>query len=167
MATLRLQTPSSYLICNTIRRAHYLRSRQQNFIYTKIFNLQYSDSVASATTTTPDSSPSSPAFLVHLRNELKVALRAKDVGRLPVLRAILADITNASKTAQPIATDKQLKKRMLRKAKDCRAAALDFQKAGRLDLSIGEQKEAEILEHYAAQIEIPMTNNVTRQLRDP
>ena len=159
MPTLRLAFPSNQLLRNITRVAPSLRCRDQSIIYTKTFCLRYSDSVVSATTTTsPGPAQSSPAFLLHLRNELKAALRAKDVGKLPVLRAILADVTNASKTAQPIATDKQLKKRILRRATACRAAALEFQKAGRSDLSKGEQNEAEILEYYAAQIEIPTTN---------
>ena len=103
--------------------------------------------------------PSLPSFLVHLRNELKAALRAKDRGRLPVIRAVLADVTNASKTAQPISTDKQLKKRMLKKATTYRQAVEEYRKAGRSDLVKEAENEIEILERYAAQIEVPPSNH--------
>src|SRR3954471_6261859 len=48
--------------------------------------------------------PASP-LLSKLRTDLKSAMRAKDTARLSVLRSLLADITNASKTSSPITND--------------------------------------------------------------
>src|ERR1051326_7942459 len=43
--------------------------------------------------------------LSRLREDLKTAMRAKDAARLSVLRAVLANITNASKTNAPVKDD--------------------------------------------------------------
>ena len=163
MAALRLQFPSYLALCNIARTVRTNQPRQYRSVQIlDVLRLPYSDSAVSDIGSS-DSALSSPTFIIHLRNELKAALRAKDTGRLPVIRAVLADVTNASKTAQPISTDKQLKKRMLKRAMACRRAAEEYQKAGRLDLIKSAENEIEILEQYAEQIKVPVTNQVTRK----
>ena len=152
-----------HTLCNVARTTSVNLSRQYRPIQiTKVSRVPFSNSAAPATPSA-DSAPSSPTFLIHLRNELKTALRAKDTGRLPVIRALLADVTNASKTAQPIATDKQLKKRILKRATACRRAAEEYQRAGRSDLVKDAENEIRILEQYAAQIEVSVPSRSTHE----
>ena len=117
---------------------------------TSLLGARYSTDTASA----PIESTLSPPFLSNIRQDLKTAMRNRDSSRLPVLRALLSDITNASKTAQPIATDKQLQKRMRKRAKACLDAAAQFEKAQRMDLKQKEEAEAAMLEEYAAMITV-------------
>src|SRR5262245_51749597 len=72
--------------------------------------------------------------LSTLQPDLKTALRSKDKPRLAVLRALLAEITNASKTAKPIATDSHFYTLLARQIKSSNAAIEEFAAAKREDL---------------------------------
>ncbi|KAF1813319.1 GatB/YqeY domain-containing protein [Eremomyces bilateralis CBS 781.70] len=96
--------------------------------------------------------PASP-LLVKIRNDLKVALRAKDTTRLNVLRAILADVINASKTSSPVTSDIQLFALIRKRTSASREAASQFATAGRMDLVEKEEAQTRILDEYAGEVE--------------
>jgi uncharacterized protein len=82
----------------------------------------------------------------RLQADLKAALRAKDKPRLTVLRALLAELTNASKTSKPVETDAQLLSLIRKKMSAAEVAIKDAQAAGRQDLADKEGEEVKILE---------------------
>lgn len=96
--------------------------------------------------------PPSP-LLAKVRNDLKTALRAKDTTRLSVLRALLADVTNASKTANPITNDVQLLSVIRKRSSASREASAQFAAAGRKDLVDKEDAQSRILDEYAGEVE--------------
>ena len=95
-----------------------------------------------------------PTILSTLQPELKSAMRAKDKPRLTVLRALLAEITNASKTAKPVASDASLYSLLSKQIKASQAAVQEFEAAKRQDLVDKEQEQINILQGYLGQIQV-------------
>ncbi|KJZ79207.1 hypothetical protein HIM_01358 [Hirsutella minnesotensis 3608] len=91
-----------------------------------------------------------PPFLTKLKGELKAAMRAKDVPRLAVLRAIMSANLNASKTAQPIKTDVQLVALIRKMQKGAQDAVSEAQSAGRDDLVDKETQQIRIMDEFLA-----------------
>jgi uncharacterized protein YqeY len=85
---------------------------------------------------------------VKLRSDLKTAMKARDTARLTVLRATLAAITNASKTASPIQTDARLVALLRKQVAASRDAAEEAKGVGRDDLVAKEEGEIKVLEEY-------------------
>ncbi|MCJ1321395.1 hypothetical protein MMC15_006739 [Xylographa vitiligo] len=83
---------------------------------------------------------------------MKDAMKAKDTNRLNVLRGILAETTNASKTSTPFKTDIQLLSLLKKRAAASRAAAQEFGAARRNDLKDKEEAQVAVLEEYASQV---------------
>ncbi|KAH6659723.1 Yqey-like protein-domain-containing protein [Truncatella angustata] len=96
------------------------------------------------------SDPAPPPLLQKLRTDLKIAMRAKDAARLTVLRSILAQTLNASKTASPINTDAQLVALLRKTAKASEDASAEFKAANRDDLVEKEQAQINILNEYVS-----------------
>lgn len=96
---------------------------------------------------------SSSPVLTQLRNDLKIAMRNKDTARLSVLRAILAEITNASKTSSPIANDLQLLALLRKRIGSAQSAVAEFSTANRPDLATKEEQQIAVLEEYAGSVE--------------
>ncbi|KAL5372236.1 hypothetical protein PMIN04_000932 [Paraphaeosphaeria minitans] len=88
-----------------------------------------------------------------LKPELMTAMRAKDKPRLTVLRALLAEITNASKTNKPVDDDPALYSLLAKQIKDCNAAVEEFVQAKREDLVEKERSQIVILQGFLNQIE--------------
>jgi uncharacterized protein YqeY len=84
---------------------------------------------------------------------MKTAMQNKDANRLSVLRAILAQTLNASKTSSPINTDIQLLALLRKSANAGRAASEEFRGAGRQDLADKEDLQVSIMEEYAGGVE--------------
>jgi uncharacterized protein len=84
---------------------------------------------------------------------MKTAMQNKDTNRLSVLRAILAQTLNASKTSSPINTDIQLLALLRKSANAGRAASEEFRGAGRQDLAEKEDLQVSIMEEYAGGVE--------------
>ncbi|KAK4989378.1 hypothetical protein LTR50_003254 [Elasticomyces elasticus] len=103
-----------------------------------------------STSTTP---PPAPPLLLKLRSDLKTAMKAKDTNRLNVLRGLLAEVTNAAKTSSPIKSDMQLLSLLRKRSVAAKAAASEFQDAGRPDLKDKEEAQAAVLEGYAGSVE--------------
>lgn len=79
-------------------------------------------------------------------------MRAKDAPRLAVLRAIIADITNSTKTSSPISDDISLLSLLKKRISASRAAVEEFHQANRKDLVAKEEEQLRILEDYAGKI---------------
>lgn len=80
-------------------------------------------------------------------------MQDRDKPRLNVLRTLLAEVTNAAKTSQPIKTDMQLLSLLRKRAAAAKAASAEFKGAGREDLVEAEEKQAGIMEEYAGGVE--------------
>lgn len=80
-------------------------------------------------------------------------MQNKDSNRLSVLRALLAQTLNASKTSHPINTDMQMLALLRKSASASRAAAEEFKGAGREDLAEKEDLQVKIMEEYAGGVE--------------
>jgi uncharacterized protein YqeY len=91
-------------------------------------------------------------FLLN-RKDMKTAMQNKDSNRLSVLRALLTQTLNASKTSQPINTDMQMLALLRKSASASRAAAEEFKGAGREDLAEKEDLQVKIMEEYAGGVE--------------
>ncbi|KZF25381.1 GatB/YqeY domain-containing protein [Xylona heveae TC161] len=102
---------------------------------------------------TAPNTPQVPPLLAKFRTDLKDAMRAKDTTRLNVLRALLAEVTNAAKTSNPYKTDIQLLSLLRKRAAASKAAAQDFLEANRADLKEKEDAQIAILESYAGGIQ--------------
>ncbi|PNS16211.1 hypothetical protein CAC42_6318 [Sphaceloma murrayae] len=94
-----------------------------------------------------------PPLLLKLRNDLKASMRAKDTNRLNVVRGILNEITNSSKTSSPIKTDMQLLALLRKRASAAETAKKEFDGAGRSDLSEKEDAQLSVLNEYAGGVE--------------
>ncbi|KAG4427157.1 hypothetical protein IFR05_017360, partial [Cadophora sp. M221] len=81
-------------------------------------------------------------------------MQNKDSNRLSVLRALLSQTLNASKTSSPINTDMQMLALLRKSANAAKAAAEEFKGAGRQDLADKEDLQRGILEEYAGGVEV-------------
>lgn len=73
--------------------------------------------------------------------------------RLNVLRAVLAETTNASKTSSPIKTDIQLLLLLRKQIAASMSAAEEFSAANRDDLRDKEQAQIAVMEDYASGVQ--------------
>jgi len=96
--------------------------------------------------------PNPPALLSRLRDDLKNAMRSKDAPRLAVLRSVLADITNSSKTSSPIHDDLSLLSLLKKRISTSRTSVEQFYQADRKDLVAKEEEQLRVLEDYARQV---------------
>lgn len=95
-----------------------------------------------------------PPLLSKIRNDLKTAMKAKDTPRLNVLRAMISEYNNASKTATPIQTDLQLLALLKKKKMASENAAQEAKKANRQDLEDKQLQEIRVIEEYSAEVKL-------------
>jgi uncharacterized protein YqeY len=81
-------------------------------------------------------------------------MRARDKPRLSVLRAILADITNSSKTSSPIKDDLSLLVLLKKQMGPIRQSIQEFYEADRKELVAIEEAQLKVLEEYAGNIKV-------------
>ncbi|KUJ06276.1 uncharacterized protein LY89DRAFT_692614 [Mollisia scopiformis] len=81
-------------------------------------------------------------------------MRNKDSNRLSVLRALLSQTLNASKTSNPINTDMQMLALLRKSANASKAASEEFKNAGRQDLADKEDLQVSIMEEYAGDVKV-------------
>ena len=98
--------------------------------------------------------PPAPPLLLKLRSDLKTAMKAKDTNRLNVLRTLLAEVTNAAKTSTPFKSDMQLLSLLRKRAAASKAAAEEFQQAGRADLREKEENQTSVMEEYIGGVQV-------------
>jgi len=101
-----------------------------------------------------------------LQSELKNAMRAKDKPRLSTLRALLAEITNASKTAKPIENDASLYALLSKHVKASNSALEEFEKAKREDLVEKERAQLSVLEELKGKIQVVGEEEIESVVRD-
>lgn len=93
--------------------------------------------------------------LVHrLKDNLKDAMRAKDKQRLNVLRSLMAEITNASKTPNPVNSDAKLLVLLKKQIASSEKALAEFESAKRDDLVEKERGQIEVLKEYVEEIPV-------------
>jgi uncharacterized protein YqeY len=80
-------------------------------------------------------------------------MRAKDTARLSVIRALLAEVTNAAKTPRAIETDVQVLSLIRKRIAAAKEAGESFKAAGREDLSQQEDAQATVLQEYASNVD--------------
>ena len=77
----------------------------------------------------------------------------RSTNRLNVLRGLLAEVTNAAKTAQPLGTDLKLLGLLRERSSAAAQAAEEFSNAGRADLTEKEIAAIKVLEEYTGNVE--------------
>jgi uncharacterized protein YqeY len=80
-------------------------------------------------------------------------MQNKDSSRLSVLRSLLTQTLNASKTSTPINTDMQMLALLRKTSNASKAASAEFKGAGRQDLAEKEDLQIKIMEEYAGSVE--------------
>jgi uncharacterized protein YqeY len=114
-----------------------------------------------------------PSVLSTLQPELKKAMRAKDKPRLSVIRSLLADISNASKTDTPVSTDQYFYRLLKNHIKTSNASMESFTDAKREDLVEMEKLQLNVLEELVGKIDLlgeaeieKATREVAAQLKE-
>jgi len=102
------------------------------------------NSSSAAGTTTPP-----PPLLLTLRTDLKTAMRSKNQVQLLVLRSLLAEITNAQKTASPPNDDLAILHIINKTRKKSEESIMEARAAARNDLVEKEQAQLGVLDEYA------------------
>lgn len=97
-------------------------------------------------------SPSESVVLPRLKDDLKTAMRSKNKPALNVIRALQAEIINASKTAKPIENDGTLYALVQKQIKASNATIEECNAAKRPDLVEKEQAQLDVLKKYAEDI---------------
>jgi uncharacterized protein len=92
-------------------------------------------------------------------------MQAKDTNRLSVLRSLLTQTLNASKTAHPIKTDLQMLALLRKSASASRLASEEFRGAGRQDLAEKEETQMKIMEEYADGVETLTDEDIVAAVR--
>ena len=91
-----------------------------------------------------------------IRNELKVAMKAKDAVRLRTVRSLLTAFTNelvaTGKTPQDTLDDKDVLVVIRRQAKQRKESITQYEAAGRQELADPEKEELAVLESYLPQM---------------
>lgn len=95
-----------------------------------------------------------PPLLAKIKGDLKTAMKAKDQPRLNVLRAMISEYNNASKTSSPIKTDIQLLAVLKKKKSASEAAAAEAKAANRQDLEEKNQQEIQVIDEYASNVSV-------------
>ena len=98
--------------------------------------------------------------------DMKSAMQNKDSNRLNVLRSLLSQTLNASKTSNPVNTDMQMLALLRKSANASRAASEEFKNAGRLDLAEKEESQVKIMEEYAGGVEVLGEEEIRRTVRE-
>lgn len=79
-------------------------------------------------------------------------MQDKDKNKLNVLRALLSQSLNASKTNSPIVTDMQMLALVRKNAAASKQAAAEFVEAGRQDLADKEAEQMRVMEEYIGEV---------------
>lgn len=81
-------------------------------------------------------------------NDLKTAMKNKDMAKLSVLRMIISSIKNKELEKKSSLVDEDVLAILSSEAKKRREAISGFEKAGRPELAQGEKNELEIIQSY-------------------
>ncbi|KAJ9609841.1 hypothetical protein H2200_006170 [Cladophialophora chaetospira] len=89
---------------------------------------------------TSTEAPTSP-LLSKIKNDLKVAMRAKDTARLTVLRGTISEINQAASSSSPVKTDMQVLALLRKRKSATESAKKEAEEAKRPDLAEKQDKE--------------------------
>ncbi|KAK6507056.1 hypothetical protein TWF481_005508 [Arthrobotrys musiformis] len=100
--------------------------------------------------------PAPPQLLLALRQDLKTAMKAKDREKLNVVKAILAEISNAgmAQPPRPVKNDMDILKILQSMEKKHNVAIDSFKSAERQDLVDKEQLQLDIVKEYSGRVEV-------------
>lgn len=87
-------------------------------------------------------------------------MKSKDSNRSTVLKGLLTQVLNASKTERPIHTEIQVLGVLNRTIKESKKATQEFSAAGREDLVEKENAQINVLEEYAGLIKVKDENEI-------
>lgn len=87
-------------------------------------------------------------------------MKDKDTNRLNVLRGLLAEVTNAAKTNNPVKTDMQILTLLRKRAATARQASDEFKSAGRDDLVKKEEDQLDVMEEYAGDVQTMSSDDI-------
>lgn len=156
MASLRTSATQNALR-EKIRRAPYVcpscelrQMRLSPFNYPPRRAVRYSSTDAPA-----------PPLLTKIKGDLKTAMKAKDTPRLNVLRAMITEYNNASKTSSPIKTDLQLLAVLKKKKAASEAAAAEAKAANRQDLEDKQMQEIKVIDEYAGDVALMSEDDIS------
>ena len=96
---------------------------------------------------------------------MKTAMQNKDSNRLSVLKSIMTQTLNASKTSNPINTDMQILALLKKNANASRAASEEFKGNGRQDLAEKEDSQLKIIEEYAGSVVVMGDEDIKTAVR--
>ncbi|KKY18119.1 hypothetical protein UCRPC4_g05156 [Phaeomoniella chlamydospora] len=122
-------------------------------------------------------------LMAKIRSDLKTAMRAKDttrfvfmalfclaisqtVNRLNVLRSVITEVSNASKTSSPIKTDLQVLALLRKKAAMSRDASKQFAEAKRDDLKEKEDAQTNVVEEYIGEVAVMSEEDIEKIVKD-
>ncbi|KAH8804973.1 Yqey-like protein-domain-containing protein [Xylogone sp. PMI_703] len=112
------------------------------------------------------STTTAPPLLLKIRKDMKTAMQNKDSNRLSVLRSLLSQTLNASKTSNPITTDAQMLALLRKTANASRQASTQFIDAGRHDLAEKEDIQVKIMEEYAGSVDVPSEEDIRSAVKN-
>ena len=118
------------------------------------------------TSTVSGTSAPAPPLLLKIRRDLKTAMQNKDRDRLDVLRGLISDVTNATKTSNPLTTDMHILSLLRKRAAASRDAAQEFSKSGREDLKDREYAQVSVLEEYAGSVDTVSDEEISARIGD-
>ena len=78
----------------------------------------------------------------------------------------MAEITNASKSPKPIQTDIELLSLLQKRAREAKAAAVEFDLADRKEMQEKEIAQSEIFEEYAARVDVVGDDEMRQAIAD-
>ncbi|KAK6528847.1 hypothetical protein TWF694_004081 [Orbilia ellipsospora] len=116
----------------------------------------------------PDVKDVLPPLLLTLRADLKKFMKAKEKEKLNVVKAILAEVTNAAmaQPPAPVKSDTDILKILNSMEKKHKIAIESFQTAARQDLVDKEQSQLEIVKQYASQVPILTTEELNKLIEE-
>ena len=80
-------------------------------------------------------------------------MQSKDANRLNVLRGVIHDATQATKSNEPIITDLHVLALLRKRLTAAQEAAESFEKSGRSDLKEKEEAQISVIKEYATSVE--------------
>ncbi len=92
-------------------------------------------------------------------------MRAKDTNKLAVLRTLLAQTLNASKTNSPILTDMHMLALIKKNQAASSTAAAEFLAAGRHDLAEKEQAQLKVYDEYSSGVELMAEEDIKKAVQ--
>lgn len=145
-------SPTNHLAIPSLSRQFTIMALFRPTMLRTAFSASQSTCLRYATLRYSSTATSESVVLPRLQSDLKTAMRAKNKPALNVIRALQAEIINASKTAKPIENDGTFYALVQKKIKEANATIEECTAAKREDLVEKEQAHLDVLKKYAEDI---------------